>query len=307
MATDADSVRNTAPARDEGKVHGFIRALRPRQWAKNVLVFAAPVAAGSIDNASTLRNTVLAFLAFCLAASGTYLLNDARDVESDRRHPVKCNRPIASGVVSLGLAYVAAVVLIIGALAIGFATARNLGITLVAYLVLTTTYSLWLKRQPVLDIVAVAAGFVLRAIAGAAATDLPISEWFFIVTSFGALLVVIGKREGEMHSLGDRAAEVRATLGIYTPDFLRYLRSVSTGVVLVAYCLWAFESGSTSPEGASWFKLSIVPFAVAIFQYGLILERGGGENPEEVLTSDRAILISGAIWAIIYAYAVYRT
>ncbi|MGZ4715943.1 MAG: decaprenyl-phosphate phosphoribosyltransferase [Acidimicrobiales bacterium] len=307
MATEVGAASDAAASRPEGKVHGFVRALRPRQWAKNVLVFAAPVAAGSINEWSVLRNSLFAFVAFCLAASGTYLLNDARDVESDRLHPVKRNRPIASGVVSLPVAYGAGAVLVGASLAVGFATARNLGLTLLAYLVTTTTYSLWAKRQPVLDIVTVAAGFVLRAIAGAAATDLPISEWFFIVTSFGALLVVIGKREGEMHALGDRAASVRATLGAYTPEFLRYLRAVATGVVLVAYCLWAFESGATSPEGASWFKLSIVPFAIAIFQYGLILERGGGENPEEVLTSDRAILISGAVWAIIYGYAVYRT
>jgi decaprenyl-phosphate phosphoribosyltransferase len=307
MATRVGTGPDAASSPPEGKVHGFIRALRPRQWAKNVLVFAAPVAAGSIDEWSVLRPTLFAFLAFCLGASGTYLLNDARDVESDRLHPVKRNRPIASGVVSLPLAYVAGAVLIVASLTVGFVTARNLGVTLVAYLVLTTSYSFWLKRQPVLDIVAVAAGFVLRAIAGAAATDLPISEWFFIVTSFGALLVVIGKREGEMHALGDRASTVRVALGAYTPDFLRYLRSVSTGVVLVAYCLWAFESGAGSSDGSTWFKLSIVPFAIAIFQYGLILERGGGENPEEVLTSDRGILISGALWAIIYAYAVYRT
>lgn len=307
MATEVGTGPSSPAAGPESKVHGFIRALRPKQWAKNVLVFAAPVAAGSINEWPVLRDSLFAFVAFCLAASGTYLLNDARDVDSDRLHPVKRNRPLASGVVSLPLAYGAGAVLIVTSLAIGFATARNLGITLLAYLVTTTAYSFWLKRQPVLDIVTVAAGFVLRAIAGAAATDLPISEWFFIVTSFGALLVVIGKREGEMHALGERASAVRATLGAYTPEFLRYLRSVATGVVLVAYCLWAFESASTSSDGATWFKLSIVPFAIAIFQYGLILERGGGENPEEVLTSDRAILLSGAIWAIIYGYAVYRT
>jgi decaprenyl-phosphate phosphoribosyltransferase len=148
---------------------------------------------------------------------------------------------------------------------------------------------------------------VLRAIAGAAATDLPISEWFFIVTSFGALLVVVGKRESELHALGARAGETRSALAAYTPEFLRSLRSISAGVVLVAYCLWAFDSAGTSTEGANWFELSIVPFAVAIFQYTLIVEKGEGENPEEVLTTNRAILASGALWAIIYAYAVYRT
>jgi decaprenyl-phosphate phosphoribosyltransferase len=284
-----------------------LRAVRPRQWAKNVLVFAAPVAAGSIDQRSVAEHAVLAFVAFCLAASGTYLLNDARDVESDRQHPTKRNRPIAAGVISVGFAYGLGIALIAVSLVVGFLTARDLGITLVAYLLLTTAYSFWLKRQPILDIVAVAAGFVLRAIAGATATDLPISEWFFIVTSFGALLVVIGKREGELHTLGARAGDVRVTLAAYTPEFLRSLRSVATGVVLVAYCLWAFDSASGSAEGANWFELSIVPFAVAIFQYSLILENGGGENPEEVLTSNRAILATGAVWAIIYGYAVYRT
>ena len=197
--------------------------------------------------------------------------------------------------------------LIAGALVVGFLTARDLGITLVTYLLLTTAYSFWLKQQPILDIVAVAAGFVLRAIAGATATGLPISEWFFIVTSFGALLVVIGKREGELHNLGERAGEVRVTLSVYSPEFLRSLRSIATAVALVAYCLWAFDSASTSADGANWFELSIVPFAVAIFQYSLILEQGGGEHPEEVLTSNRAILATGAVWAIIYGYAVYRT
>jgi len=295
----------TAPSTSV-RLGAVVRALRPRQWAKNVLVFAAPVAAGSINQRTVAAHAVLAFVAFCLAASGTYLFNDARDVESDRRHPTKRNRPIAAGLISAGFAYGLGTVLIIVSLAIGFATARNLGITLIAYIALTTSYSFWLKRQPILDIVAVAAGFVLRAIAGAAATDLPISEWFFIVTSFGALLVVVGKREGELHNLGDQAGQVRATLSAYTPEFLRSLRSVSAGVVLVAYCLWAFDSASSSSDASGWFELSIVPFAVAIFQYSLILEQGGGEHPEEVLTSNRAILASGAVWAIIYGYAVYR-
>ncbi|HEY5153574.1 MAG TPA: decaprenyl-phosphate phosphoribosyltransferase [Acidimicrobiales bacterium] len=289
------------------RAQGLIRALRPRQWAKNVLVFAAPVAAGTINSGSTVVKAMLAFVAFCLAASGTYLLNDARDVEADRMHPVKRNRPIAAGVLPVTTAYVIGAVLIVAALGVGFATTRDLGLTLLAYLALTTAYSFGLKRIAILDIVAVAAGFVLRAIAGATATGVPISEWFFIVTSFGALLVVVGKREGELSQLGDQAGKVRPTLSVYTPDFLRYLRSVATGVVLVAYCLWAFDSAATAASGSVWFQLSIVPFAIAIFQYALILEQGGGEHPEQVLTSNRTILISGAVWAIIYAYAVYRT
>jgi decaprenyl-phosphate phosphoribosyltransferase len=289
------------------RIGGYVRAVRPRQWPKNALVFAAPIAAGDATNAHIMGLACAAFLAFCMAASGTYLVNDIRDVESDRRHPVKRDRPIAAGVVPVGPAYVLAGALVVGALIVGFVTSRDFGITLLAYLVLTTSYSFWLKHLPILDIIAVAAGFVLRAIGGATATGLPISEWFFIVTSFGALLVVVGKRESELHAMGDRAAEARPILAVYTPEFLRYLRSVATGVVLVAYCLWAFDSAARSEDGAVWFQTSIVPFTAAIFQYGLILERGGGEHPEVVLTTDRAILASAAIWAVIYAVAVYRT
>jgi len=289
------------------RLGGFVLALRPRQWPKNALVFAAPIAAGDATNAHIMGLACAAFVAFCMAASGTYLVNDIRDVESDRLHPVKRNRPIAAGLVPVGPAYVLAVVLVVGALVIAFLTSRDFGITLFAYLALTTCYTLWLKRMPILDIIAVAAGFVLRAIGGATSTGLPISEWFFIVTSFGALLVVVGKRESELHSLGERAGEVRPILAVYTPEFLRYLRAVATGVVLVAYCLWAFDSAARSADGAVWFQISIVPFTAAIFQYGLVLERGGGEHPEVVLTTDRAILVSAAVWAVIYAVAVYRT
>ncbi len=288
-------------------MNAHLTALRPRQWTKNLLVFAAPVAAGDARHPSTLGHASLAFLAFCMAASATYLLNDTRDIERDRLHPTKRNRPIASGAVSVRAAYVMAAVLLGLALSVGFLTTRDLGITLVCYLGLQACYSLWLKHQAILDILAVAAGFVLRAVAGATATHLPISEWFFIVTSFGALLVVVGKRESELHNLGEAAGSVRSTLAVYTPEFLRYLRSVATGVVLVAYCLWAFESASRGQAGEVWFQLSIVPFTAAVFQYALILERGGGEHPELVLTTDRAILASAAAWAILYGYAVYRT
>jgi decaprenyl-phosphate phosphoribosyltransferase len=289
-------------------LRGIIRTLRPHQWPKNVLVFAAPFGSGGIDNRDVLLHALLAFLAFCAASSGTYCLNDARDVEADRQHPTKCHRPIAAGIVPVALATVLGIALIALALVIGFLTARNLGVTLVAYLGLTTAYTLVLKSQPVYDIVAVAAGFVLRAIAGAAATDVPISEWFFIVTSFGALLMVVGKREGELHLLADGAAKIRPTLGAYTDRYLLYLRAVASGVVLIGYCLWAFESANKpgiDPDAPIWFKLSIVPFAIAILRYSLLLDRGEGSEPERLVLRDRGMLIAGGFWAIIYGYGVY--
>ena len=287
-------------------LRGIVRSLRPQQWMKNVLVFAAPVAAGVIDEWSFLRNALLAFLAFCTLASGVYLLNDSRDVEADRLHPTKRNRPIAAGIVPVPFAVGLGIALMAAGLAIGFLVDTNLGITLLSYIALQVAYTFWLKRLPVYDIVAVAAGFVLRAIAGATATSVPISEWFFIVTSFGALFMVIGKREGERNLLQGEAAAVRTTLGIYTANYLAYLRSVASGVVLVGYCLWSFESATNSSgEAAIWYQLSIVPFAIAILRYALLLDRGEGGEPEKLVLSDRPLLFAGACWAAMYAYGTY--
>ena len=295
-----------APLEPPSLVVGMIRSLRPKQWVKNVLVFAAPVAAGMIDQRSTLLHTLAAFACFCAAASATYLLNDAVDVEADRRHPVKRHRPIAAGSVPVGLAFVLAAVLLVVGVGGAFLTSRDFGITILAYLALTTAYTVKLKHVPVLDIVAVAAGFVLRAIGGATATDIPISEWFFIVTSFGALFMVAGKRHGELSELEEHeAVDVRPALAAYTPTFLAYLRAVFSGGVLIAYCMWAFASAESNGNGAIWYQMSIVPFAIAILRYALLLEQGKGAEPENLVLSDRTLLLSGAVWAIIYACAVY--
>ena len=296
-----------APGYQSNLIFGVVRELRPKQWMKNVLVFAAPVAAGVFDNRTTILDSVFAFMCFCAAASATYLLNDITDVASDRRHPTKRNRPIAAGVVPIPLAGVLAVILLVGGLGGAFLIDWHFGVTIIAYLALTTLYSLWLKHIPILDIVAVAAGFVLRAIGGATATSVPISEWFFIVTSFGALFMVSGKRAGESSELGADAASVRPVLAAYTPSFLAYLRAVFSGGALIAYCLWALASADAKNDSFFLFQLSIVPFAIAILRYALLLDRGQGSEPENLVVSDRTLLAAGAAWAIIYACATYAS
>jgi decaprenyl-phosphate phosphoribosyltransferase len=286
---------------------GILRSLRPKQWAKNTLVFAAPVAAGVIDEGEVVLHTIIAFVCFSAAASATYLVNDATDVEADRRHPTKRQRPIAAGVVPPTLAYGLAAMLLVGSLVGGFALEVDFGWVLVAYLALTTAYTYWLKNQPVLDIVAVAAGFVLRAIGGAAAVGVPISEWFFIVTSFGALFMVTGKRHAEALDLAEEATAIRPALDAYTAGYLHYLRSVFSGGVLIAYCIWAFNSAEANPGGAVLFQVSVVPFAVAILRYALLLEQGKGAEPETLIMSDRIVVASGVVWAIIYVCAVYTS
>ncbi|CAN5731328.1 decaprenyl-phosphate phosphoribosyltransferase [soil metagenome] len=284
---------------------GLLREARPKQWAKNVLVFAAPGAAGVLDQRATLAEAAIAFVCFCLAASGTYYLNDASDVDADRRHPVKRFRPVAAGTVPVGLARVVGVGLIVAGIGLGFTARWELVVTVAVYVALTTTYTVWLKHVAVIDIVAISAGFVLRTVAGATATGVPISEWFFIVASFGSLFMVAGKRHAETLEMGDLAAGVRATLGEYTASYLAYLRTVSSGVVMVAYCLWAFEKADLSTATVPWFQLSILPFVVGVLRYALIIDTGRGGAPEEVVFGDRALQLIGLTWAIVFGIGIY--
>ena len=293
-----------APATPRPLVVALVVAARPKQWAKNVLVFAAPGAASVLTQRTEFLQTLVAFAAFCLAASGTYYLNDAGDVEADRRHPTKRFRPIAAGEIPLSLARVVGAVLIASGVAVSFLAHWQLAVTVVGYVVLTTAYTVWLKHLVVFDVIAVAAGFVLRAIAGATATGVEISNWFFIVATFGSLFMVTGKRHAEVREVGN-GATTRATLSEYSESYLEFLRSVSTGVVLVAYCLWAFEKADLArvlhDQPVPWFQLSIVPFAIAILRYAYLVDRGQGGAPEEVVLSDRVLIGLGVVWLALFA------
>jgi len=191
----------------------LLRAARPKQWMKNVLVAAAPGAAGVLGQRRVLEHTALAFVAFCLVASGTYLLNDVRDIESDRRHPTKQRRPIAAGDVPEGLAIVVGIIVIAAGLAVGVAVNWKFSVVLGVYMAITVAYTVRLKHVTVVDIAAVASGYVIRAVAGGVAVPVPISEWFLIVAAAGSLFMVAGKRHGEHLDLGDRECELLRTAG----------------------------------------------------------------------------------------------
>jgi decaprenyl-phosphate phosphoribosyltransferase len=285
----------------------LLRLVRPKQWVKNVLVFAAPGAAGVLDEGPALTDAVVAFVCFCLAAAGTYCLNDVHDAEADRRHPTKRHRPVAAGAIPAPVATALGVALLVAAIVLALAVRWPLAATVGGYVVLTTSYSAVLKHIAVVDVVAVAAGFVLRAIGGAAATDVPISDWFFIVTSFGSLFMVTGKRGAEAAEVGDGAGDVRRSLLSYTPSFVAYLRSVSSAAVLVAYCLWAFEKAAESGADVPWYQLSIVPFAVGILRYALVLDEGRGSAPEDVILGDRPLQVVGFVWLVVFALGVATT
>jgi decaprenyl-phosphate phosphoribosyltransferase len=280
----------------------LLRLARPKQWIKNVLVVAAPGAAGVLTEPEAAKDTAIAFVCFCLVASGTYFLNDALDVEADRSHPTKRNRPVASGEISVKTAIIGAIILPILAIALSFLARPQLALVLVGYLALTISYSTWLKHEAVLDLAAVAGGFVLRAIAGGVAVGVSISPWFLIVAGAGSFLMVTGKRQAELSELG--TGEHRPSLDLYSEAFLGYVRSVSSSVAILAYCLWAFEQSGRVGD-TTWFELSIIPFVLGVLRYALLIDHGHGGAPEELVLSDRTLLVIGAVWAVTFAVAVH--
>ncbi|MCW2580457.1 MAG: 4-hydroxybenzoate polyprenyltransferase-like prenyltransferase [Blastococcus sp.] len=275
---------------------GLVRAVRPRQWIKNALVLAAPLAAGEILDPDVLRPTLLAFVLFCLVSGAVYLVNDSVDMAEDRRHPRKRLRPIAAGIVPRPLAISVAVVLAAGSLAAAVLLTRpQLAWVLGAYVVIQLAYCVGLKNQPVLDLAVVASGFLLRAVAGGVAAGLLLSQWFLLVASFGSLFMVAGKRYSELVLVGD-SAQTRRTLREYSSSYLRFVWSLSAGVACTAYCLWAFEMAEVQP-GVPWATLSIAPFVLAILRYAVDVDRGTAGAPEELVLHDRVLLVLGLVWA----------
>jgi len=291
-----------APVVPSGRA--LLRALRPKQWAKNVLVVAAPAAAGVLSHGDVVGKVALAFVSFCLVSSATYLLNDVRDLESDRLHPTKRHRPIAAAQLSVPFALVAATVLFVSGLVTAYLVRPEFLIVVGVYIAITATYTMWLKHIAVVDIVAIASGFILRAVAGGVAADVPLSRWFLIVASFGSLFVVSGKRHGEHIDLGDEGAEVRPTLGTYSRNYLQYVWTMTSGVTVAAYCLWAFEMAPKN-EAVPLYELSIVPFVTFILRYAMLLEQGHGGAPEDVVLGDRTLLVLAAVWAAVFGAGVY--
>jgi decaprenyl-phosphate phosphoribosyltransferase len=294
------------PSRAEpSQLGALLKTARPKQWIKNILVFAAPAAAGVLTEADAFLKTLVAFVAFCLAASATYLLNDAADVEADRLHPTKRTRPIAAGHLDVKVARGVAVALIV--VALGMTAPINdgkLSAVVAGYVLVTLSYTLWLKHEPVIDLVAVASGFVFRAIAGGVATDVPLSDWFLIVAGAGSLFIVTGKRHAEQVELGSASHGHRSTLGQYSTAYLGFVRAVSAGVMMTSYCLWAFENAAHTGD-TTWFRLSIVPLVIGVMRYALVIEQGGGGAPEEVVLSDRVLQLVGVLWAIAFLLGVH--
>jgi decaprenyl-phosphate phosphoribosyltransferase len=275
------------------------RTMRPRQWVKNVLVAAAPLAAGSGADLGVWLRTIVAFGCFCLASSAVYCFNDALDVESDRAHPRKRTRPVAAGELSIRAATVTAGLLAAASLALALVTdTHQLWLVMLVYLAVSVGYAAWLKQERVIELALVSSGFLLRSIAGGVAVALPLSRWFLIVASFGSLLIVTGKRLSEL--LGsDGIVTSRRILSAYSPSFLRMTLVLGASVTCAAYCLWAFEI-SAARDGAIWPLVSIAPFVVGVLRYLLDADAGRVEQPELIAYRDRVLQLLGVIWLVTF-------
>jgi decaprenyl-phosphate phosphoribosyltransferase len=278
----------------------FLRTARPRQWIKNLLIFAAPASSGQLLASGIAIHAVLAFLAFTAAAIATYFVNDAADIEADRRHPLKRFRPIAAGLIRRRTAVLTGVGVAVVAIALAVAVNGMFAGCLAGYLALTGAYSAGLKHVAVLEVLIVAGGFLLRTAGGAVATGVPMSSWFMLLTLFGSLFLVIAKRIGEQNHARAR----RRVLSGYSADWLRQTSTMALTGTVLAYAAWAFQYLGHD-VALPLLAVSIVPFLAALMRYSLLVAGGDGERPEDLLVSDRFLLASGLIWAATTGGALY--
>jgi decaprenyl-phosphate phosphoribosyltransferase len=301
---------NQQPAQEKGPprnlVTGVIKAVRPKQWVKNLLVLLAPVAALGGDVHYDYREVgikvLIAFVAFSLAASTVYLVNDVRDVEADKQHPTKRFRPIAAGVVPVWLAYSLAVVLGVAALGVAWLASPNLVLVIAIYIVMQMAYCFGLKHQAVLDICIVSSAYLIRAIAGGAATGIPLSQWFLLVMTFGSLFMVAGKRYAELQLAERTGAKIRKSLESYTASYLRFVWTLSATAMVLCYGLWAFERDGAN---ASWYAVTIIPITIAVLRYAVDVDSGLAGEPEEIASKDRVLQLLLLAWIGTIGVAVF--
>jgi decaprenyl-phosphate phosphoribosyltransferase len=254
-------------------------------------------------------HALAAFGIFCAAASGTYLVNDVADAKADREHPRKRHRPIASGAINPTFALLMAMGLMVVTLAASWYVARwSLVVVMVIYVTISTFYTFRLKREPVIELAAVASGFLLRAVAGGVATHVPLSSWFLAVASFGALFVVTGKRLGELLRLGEKGGAHRTVLSLYTASFLRSALTLTASVTVTAYCLWAFDKAGLLSHASHhfvWIQLSVIPVILGTLHLLRLVDAGLVDAPEELVFHDHVLQGLGALWVALFSIGIY--
>jgi 4-hydroxybenzoate polyprenyltransferase len=284
----------------------LLRSLRPSQWTKNLLVFAALVFAVKLFDIRAVIASTEAFIIFCVLSGCVYLINDVADRETDRLHPAKRHRPIAAGTLPVPLAVGAAVAMAAAAIAASFFLGRMFGVIALAYVTLLAAYSAVLKHLVILDVLTIAIGFVLRAAAGAAVIHVVISHWLLVCTVLGALFIALTKRRAELVLLGDDASHHRRILGEYSPYLLDQMIGVVTASTLIAYIFYTINPETIAKFGTEWLGLTI-PFALyGIFRYlYLVHQHGAGGSPADLVLTDRPLLACVILWVVTIVLIIY--
>jgi 4-hydroxybenzoate polyprenyltransferase len=282
-------------------------SVRPAQWTKNLLIFAGLLFGHQLFSLGSVFAAVAAFAIFCALSGAVYLINDVLDRETDRQHPLKARRPIASGALSVSTAITAAAFLGIGGLAAAFALNIRFVIVSAVYLSLLALYSGPLKHIVIIDVLTIAIGFVLRAVAGAEAVNVEISYWLLVCTILLALFMALAKRRHELTLLADGATSHRPILGEYTPYLLDQMIAVVTASTLIAYVFYTISPETQQKFGTHWLGLTI-PFPLyGIFRYlYLVHQRQAGGSPADLLLTDRPLLACVALWALAVTVIIYR-
>ncbi len=301
---EAGAAALVAPAGVPAVLFHLVRAMRPIQWTKNALVFAALVFDLKFFDLGPVADTLLAFVAFCLASSTIYLINDLRDIAADQAHPRKRFRPLASGALPISVARAAAVVLIVAALGVGWVVRPEFAGIALVYLLLMAAYNLGLKQQPIVDVMVIAFGFVLRAAGGAVALDVPISPWLYVCTALLSIFLGLAKRRSELASLGPNAEAHRANLSAYTVPMLDQMISMVGAATMMAYALYTFEASSVPTNYSMMLTLPFVVFA--IFRYLLLIQQNRlTGSPELLLFRDRPLFVSIVGWGVSAVLVLY--
>lgn len=288
-------------------IKDIIVSLRPRQWIKNIAVFAGLIFSQNFFNPGKVVLVVSTALIFCIVSSGVYLINDTLDIEHDKKHPHKRRRPIASGRLNLGFVRMVAVILVFWSMAMALLLNRNFFIVVVTYVLIELAYSFYVKNVVILDIFCIAFGFLLRVVSGAVVIDVPISNWLLICTIFLSLFLALGKRRSEMILLGDGAGEHRRVLSEYSLSFIDQMIMIVTASTILSYVLYALSAETIAKFHTRNLEYTIIFVIYGVFRYlYLIYQKKDGGAPEKVLFSDKPLLINFVLYIIVVVAVIYR-
>ena len=281
-----------------------VRMLRPKQWTKNLLVFAGLVFTYNLLNPGMLSRVVLAFIVFCMLSSAGYIWNDLRDVAADRLHPIKRRRPIAAGLVPTWLAATTALALGMGGLALAFALGTSFLLVASTYMLLTASYSIWLKHLVLIDVFGIAAGFVLRAVGGAVVIGVPVSPWLYVCTVLVSLFLGLGKRRNELELLEGSAAGHRKNLEQYSLELVDQLILIVASVTIMAYSLYTFTAENLPRDHSMMLTIPLVVYGLFRYLYLVRVRRQGGA-PEDLLLTDPGMLGTAVAWVALSVIVLY--